>query len=142
MPRVLTRGQSRKEKDRVATVNTSGVPAAAKGEASIAAVIARSVLWLVWQALRLPVFALLVIFEPIVRLLLSWLTLLAVLTAFLFESSSAASSFPFWGISGNQPIMGRRQSQRVSAAGCQAETGNSVPIITEPPGSSGDVMTS
>lgn len=80
------------------TVNTSGVPAAAKGEASIAAVIARSVLWLAWQALRLPVFALLVIFEPVVRLLLSWLTLLAVLTAFLFEFSGAAPGFPFWGM--------------------------------------------
>ena len=69
-----------------------------KPEESAAACIARCLLRLAWDAVRLPILSLLLIFEPIVRLVLSWLTLLAVLTAFLFEFSGAAPSFPFWGM--------------------------------------------
>jgi len=69
-----------------------------RSEESTAVAMARTLLWLAWQAVRLPIFSLLVIFEPIVRLVFSGLSLLAVLTALLFESSSAASKFPFWGM--------------------------------------------
>ena len=41
------------------------------GDMSIAAVIVRSVLWIAWPAIRLPLFSLLLIFEPIVRCVLS-----------------------------------------------------------------------
>lgn len=69
-----------------------------KGEGSAAVNIAGCLLRLAWDAVRLPIFSLLMIFEPIVRLVFSWLTLLAVLTAFLFEFSGAAPRFPFWGM--------------------------------------------
>lgn len=58
------------------------------------------VLWPAWQLLRLPVFGLLLILEPTVRFALSWLALLSILTAFVFESSGDASRFPFWGMIG------------------------------------------
>lgn len=79
-------------------MHRSRAPAAMKNEGSTAACIARCLLRFAWGAVRLPIFSLLLIFEPIVRLVLSWLTLLAVLTAFLFEFSGAAPSFPFWGM--------------------------------------------
>ena len=69
-----------------------------RSEEGAAAAIVRSLLWLAWQMVRLPIFALLVVFEPIVRLAFSGFSLLAILTAFLFESSSAAPRFPFWGM--------------------------------------------
>jgi len=69
-----------------------------RGEEGCASAIARALLWFAWQVVRLPIFVLLVTFEPIVRLVLSWLSLLAVLTALLFETSSAAPRFPFWGM--------------------------------------------
>lgn len=64
----------------------------------VAAAVARSLLWFAWQLVRLPIFSLLVVFEPIARLVFSGLSLLAILTAFLFEASSAAPRFPFWGM--------------------------------------------
>lgn len=70
--------------------------ASAHPESSIAADLARDAAGLLWQAVRLPVLALLVIVEPIARLVLSGLAILGVLTAFLFEFSGAAPNFPFW----------------------------------------------
>jgi hypothetical protein len=60
--------------------------------------VARGALWLAWQVVRLPVLAFLLILEPVVRLVLSSAALLGVLTAFLFEFSAAAPTFPFWGM--------------------------------------------
>lgn len=78
------------------TMHTARASASIKGQRGVAVTTARTLLLLVWQAVRSPIFALLVIFEPIVRIVLSSLTLLAFLTAFLFESSSVAPGFPFW----------------------------------------------
>jgi len=52
-------------------------------------------LWLLWQAVRLPALALLVILEPIVRLILAASALLLVLTA-LFYRAIGMPHFPFW----------------------------------------------
>jgi hypothetical protein len=57
-------------------------------------------LCLAWYAIRLPIFALLVILEPVVRLALSALALLCVLMAFLFEYGTPLHDFPFWGMMG------------------------------------------
>ena len=57
-----------------------------------------SALYLVWQAIRLPIFAFLVILEPVVRLLLSALALLSVLMAFFFEYGTTPPDFPFRGM--------------------------------------------
>ena len=60
--------------------------------------IGRGLLWLVWQALRLPILVLLIAIEPIVRVALSWISLLAIIVALVFESSGVAPTFPFWGM--------------------------------------------
>lgn len=52
-----------------------------------------------WACLRLPVLTLLVIVEPLVRLALSALALLLVLTALFFEAVSARA-IPFWAMLG------------------------------------------
>lgn len=50
---------------------------------------------LLWHAVRIPAFALLVILEPIVRLILAASALLLVLTA-LFYRAIGMPHFPFW----------------------------------------------
>ena len=52
-----------------------------------------------WTCVRLPLLALLVILEPLVRLALSALALLLVLTALFFEAVSARAT-PFWAMLG------------------------------------------
>jgi len=59
-----------------------------------------SALSLAWQAIRLPIFAFLVILEPLVRLVLSALALLSVLMAVFFEYGTMLPDFPFWGMLG------------------------------------------
>ena len=53
----------------------------------------------VWACIRLPVLALLVILEPLVRFALSALALLLVLTALFLEVASSRV-IPFWGMLG------------------------------------------
>lgn len=52
-------------------------------------------LWLVWQAIRLPVLTFLVILEPIASFILSALALLTVLTAIFWKLVHPAG-FPFF----------------------------------------------
>jgi hypothetical protein len=47
---------------------------------------------------RLPILALLLIVEPIVRIVLSWAALLGLLCSFLFEFAGNTATFPFWGM--------------------------------------------
>ena len=60
--------------------------------------LAVGVLWLAWQAIRWPVFALLVVLEPIVRISLSTFALLGTLCALLFRLVVHRPQFPFWGM--------------------------------------------
>ena len=64
------------------------------------AACAHGLLWLLWQGIRWPLFALLVILEPVVRLALSAFALLGTLTAFLFRFTRHTANFPFWGMLG------------------------------------------
>ena len=66
----------------------------------MAAAIGRGLRGLTWPAARLPVFALLVILEPIVRVVLCGLAMLSALAAFFFEFLTALPEFPFWGMLG------------------------------------------
>lgn len=52
-------------------------------------------LLILWQAVRIPALAFLVILEPIVRVILAGAALLIVLTA-LFYRALGAPHFPFW----------------------------------------------
>ena len=67
---------------------------------SVAADLARGALWLIWQAVRLPAFALLVILEPIIRVVLTAVALLGILMSFFFKFAGASPHFPFWGMLG------------------------------------------
>lgn len=55
-------------------------------------------LWLIWQAVRLPVLAFLMILEPIVSTLLAAAALLGTLTAFFWKLASHRADFPFFGV--------------------------------------------
>src|ERR1700722_820620 len=57
--------------------------------------VALGALWLLWQAVRFPTFSFLLILLPVVRLLLSTVSLVGVLTAFLFKAI-ALPHFHFW----------------------------------------------
>ena len=54
-------------------------------------------LWLAWQAIRVPVLALLMILEPIVSTLLVAAALLGTLTALFWKLASDRPDFPFFG---------------------------------------------
>ena len=60
--------------------------------------VARATARIVWTALRLPVLALLVILEPVVRFTLAGFALLMTLTALFFACLRPLSAFPFWGM--------------------------------------------
>jgi hypothetical protein len=53
-----------------------------------------------WTAVRLPVLALLVILEPVVRVVLAGFALLMTLTALFFACLRPLATFPFWGMLG------------------------------------------
>jgi hypothetical protein len=53
-----------------------------------------------WLAVRWPLLAVLVILEPIIRLLLASSALLLALTALFFVLVRSPATFPFWGILG------------------------------------------
>jgi len=55
-------------------------------------------LWLSWQAIRLPVLALLMILEPIVSTVLVAAALLGTLTAIFWKLASDRPDFPFFGV--------------------------------------------
>jgi hypothetical protein len=59
------------------------------------------VLWVIWQAIRSTVLALLLILEPIVGLVLSALALLLTLTAFFWKLASSRPDFPFFLVLGS-----------------------------------------
>jgi hypothetical protein len=56
-----------------------------------------ALVWCVWQAIRLPLLGLLMILEPVVRVVLSAFALIVTLTALLFEFTSSRP-FPFFGV--------------------------------------------
>jgi hypothetical protein len=62
-----------------------------------AQVFCRNGAWLLWQVVRLPIFTLLVILEPVVRVLLGALALLGVLTALVLKLAGALH-LPFLGM--------------------------------------------
>jgi hypothetical protein len=76
-------------------VRTGDIHPTMHEQESVARVIARGFLGLIWHLIRLPVLALLVILEPLVRLVLWGAAFLGVITAFVFEYSGAAPNFPF-----------------------------------------------
>lgn len=67
----------------------------AAGMGHIALGLLAGLFWLAWQAIRIPVLTLLVMFEPFVNFALSALALLVALTA-IFWKLAGPKPFPFW----------------------------------------------
>jgi len=65
---------------------------------SIAVGMLTGLLWLTWQAVRVPVLALLVIIEPIVSTVLAAAALLGTFTALFWKLASDRPNFPFFGV--------------------------------------------
>lgn len=70
------------------------------GTAHIALACIAAVLWIAWQAIRLPLIAFLVILEPLVTFMLSVLALLIALTALFWVFVDPRACFPFWTLLG------------------------------------------
>ena len=62
--------------------------------------VAFGVFWVTWAVIRLPILALLVILEPLIRVLLAGSALLITLTAFFYKLVMPHASVPFWGMLG------------------------------------------
>jgi hypothetical protein len=55
---------------------------------------------LLWQAIRWPVLALLIVLEPLIRTVLCGFALLGTLTALMIRFAADRPQFPFWGTLG------------------------------------------
>lgn len=65
-------------------------------EGSIAGDFFRGIVRFLWDAIRVPLLVALCFLEPFVRVVLIGIALLTVITAFVFEGSSAPPAIPFW----------------------------------------------
>jgi hypothetical protein len=72
----------------------------ARRDSGIARDIPTVVLRVLWHLVRLPVFALLIMAAPLVRLVLGGLSLLSLLAALFYEFFSALPHPPFWSLLG------------------------------------------
>jgi hypothetical protein len=64
---------------------------------AMSAAIAGAIGALLWRLVRLPVYSILVLCEPVLRVGFTTLALLGLLTAVVLEFSGSAPRFPFWG---------------------------------------------
>jgi hypothetical protein len=55
-----------------------------------------SVLWFLWQVVRLPVLAVLIVLEPFVSLFLAGFGFLGIVMALILKFSGDLLHFPFW----------------------------------------------
>ena len=81
---------------RVSSEERATLRNAMAGAAHIALALLVAILWLTWQAIRVPLLTLLVILDPIVSFLLSALALLIALNALLWAFADSKPNFPFW----------------------------------------------
>ena len=58
--------------------------------------VMRGFLWTLWQVVRLPVLAVLLVLEPFVSLILMGFGFLGIVVALILKFSGDAPHFPFW----------------------------------------------
>ena len=58
--------------------------------------LAWGLLWLLWQVVRLPVLAVLLVLEPLVSLVLTAFGFLGIVVALILKFSGDLPHFPFW----------------------------------------------
>ena len=81
--------------------NGAGKPRPENASRAILLGLLAGALWLIWQAIRSTLLALLLILEPIVGLILCALALLLTLTAFFWKFASNRPDFPFFLVLGS-----------------------------------------
>lgn len=59
-------------------------------------IVAWGLLWLLWQVVRLPVLAVLLVLEPLVSLVLTAFGFLGIVVALILKFSGDLPHFPFW----------------------------------------------
>ena len=55
-----------------------------------------NILWALWQVVRLPALAVLIVFEPFVNLILTAFGFLGIVVALILKFSGGLPHFPFW----------------------------------------------
>lgn len=58
--------------------------------------LAWNIFWILWQVMRLPVLAVLLVLEPFVSLILTAFGLLSIVIALILKFSGDLPYFPFW----------------------------------------------
>lgn len=58
--------------------------------------LAWGVLWILWQAVRLPLLAVLLVLEPLISLVLTAFGFLGIVVAVILKFSGDLPHFPFW----------------------------------------------
>lgn len=58
--------------------------------------LALGVLWILWQVVRLPVLAVLIVLEPFISLILTAFGFLGIVIALILKFSGDLPHFPFW----------------------------------------------
>ena len=58
--------------------------------------LALSLLWILWQIVRLPLLAVLIVLEPFVSLVLTGFGFLGIVMAFILKFSGDLPHFPYW----------------------------------------------
>ena len=79
-------------------METSRMSHGIREDRSAAALNSRNALSLVWNVLRIPVAAVLVLLEPVVCFVLAALAILSVIAAIFWKVSGIAPAFPLWGL--------------------------------------------
>lgn len=65
-------------------------------EAPRGRMLAWGVLWVIWQVVRLPILAVLLVLEPFVSLVLTAFGFLGIVVALILKFSGDLPHFPFW----------------------------------------------
>jgi len=77
-------------------MNSHTLPFDERCELPTGRTIAWGVLWVLWQVVRLPVLAVLIVFEPFVSLILTAFGFLGIAVALILKFSGDLPHFPFW----------------------------------------------
>lgn len=77
-------------------MNTASERFSSAEEGSVVADLFRGILLFIWCVVRVPILIVLAFFEPFVRLLLSGIAILSLLTGLVYKGSSVAPPIPFW----------------------------------------------
>lgn len=77
-------------------MNTANDRFSTAEEGSVVADLLRAIVLFIWGVIRIPILIVLAFLEPFVRVVLSGIAILSLLTGLVFQGSSAPPPIPFW----------------------------------------------